>query len=71
MGLVHNFTGRLIEAQRPSGFRQVREECIELEPESMNPEHEAIRIDPTTEDFEIVGVMVPAIVGTRRRDGNE
>ena len=43
-------------------------ELIELQPESTNPEHQAIRIDPQTEDFEIVGVVVGAIVGARRLD---
>ena len=33
---------------------------------STNPEHEAITIGPTTVDAEIVGVVVGAIVGTRR-----
>ena len=41
-------------------FQHVREECIEFPPESTNPEHQTIRINPTTEDFEIVGVVVPA-----------
>ena len=52
-------------------FRRISDECIELEPESTNPAHETIRIDPTTEDFQIVGVVVGAIVGARRRDANE
>ena len=47
-------------------FRQVSDECIELKPESTNPEHETIRIDPTTGDFQIVGVVVGAIVGTKQ-----
>lgn len=47
-------------------FRRVSDECIMLEPESTNPEHETIRIDPTTGDFQIVGVVVGAIVGTQR-----
>lgn len=41
-------------------FRRVSEECIKFEPESTNPEHETFRIDPTTEDFEIVSMVVPA-----------
>ena len=41
---------------------------IELQPESTNPEHEPIVIEPQTEDFEIIGVVVGAIVGARRRD---
>ena len=40
---------------------------IELQPESTNPEHEAIQIGPQTTDFQIVGVVVGAIVGARHR----
>ena len=47
-------------------FRRIDAGRIELEPESTNPEHKTIRIDPTTEDFQIVGIVVGAIVGTRR-----
>ena len=39
---------------------------VELQPESHNPEHEAIRITPHTIGFEVVGTVVGAIVGTRR-----
>ena len=39
---------------------------IELQPVSSNPEHEPITIGPTTDDAEIVGIVVGAIVGTRR-----
>jgi hypothetical protein len=39
---------------------------VELQPVSTNAEHEAIEIGPTTADVEIVGVVVGAIVGTRR-----
>ena len=39
---------------------------IELQPESHNPEHKPIRIDEHTVDFEVVGTVVGAIVGTRR-----
>lgn len=44
------------------------ESTVELQPESTNPAHEPIRIDPRTDDFEIVGVIVGAIVGARRRN---
>ena len=43
-------------------------DLIELQPESTNSEHEAIHVGPETDDFEIVGVVVGAIVGARRRD---
>ena len=36
---------------------------VELQPQSRNPEHKTIRIDADTEDFEIVGVVVGAMVG--------
>lgn len=38
---------------------------IELQPESTNREHETITIDLDTHDFEIIGVVVGAIIGTR------
>ena len=46
-------------------FARPDEHTIELQPESHNPEHTAIRIDPQTVDFEVVGTVVGAIVGTR------
>lgn len=46
-------------------FHRKDENTIELQPESSNPEHEPIRIDEQT-DFEISGVVVGAIIGTRR-----
>ena len=47
-------------------FHRAGPNCIELQPESSDPEYETIQIDPTTEDFEIVGVVVGAIIGTPR-----
>lgn len=41
------------------------EGVIELQPESTNTEHQTMRMDPET-DFEIVGVVVGAIIGTQR-----
>lgn len=41
-------------------------EAIELQPESDNPEHKLIRVTPDTVDFEVVGTVVGAVVGTRR-----
>ena len=43
-------------------------DVIELQSESTNPEHGTIRVGPETVDFEIVGVVVGAIVGARRRE---
>ena len=40
---------------------------IELQPASTNPENEPILLNPQTTDVEIVGVVVGAIVGARRR----
>ena len=39
---------------------------VELQPVSTNPEHRTLRIDAQTADAEIVGVVVGAIVGSRR-----
>ena len=38
---------------------------IELQPQSMNPEHETITVELDTDDFEIIGVIVGAIIGIR------
>lgn len=51
-------------------FRRTGPETIELQPESHNPEHKPIRITPDTVDFEIVGTVVGAIVGTKRETGD-
>ena len=47
-------------------FCRKSRDTIELQPESHNPEHKAIRITPHTVGFEVVGTVVGAIVGTRR-----
>ena len=47
-------------------YKRIETDLVELQPVSTNPEHEPIRIGPTTEDAEIVGIVVGAIVGTRR-----
>ena len=47
-------------------FQRIDERTVELQPVSTNPEHEPIRIGPTTVDVEIAGIVVGAIVGTRR-----
>ena len=40
-------------------------ECIELQPQSTNPDHETIRLEGDS-DVEIVGIVVGAIIGTPR-----
>ena len=40
--------------------------ALEFQPESTNPEHKPIRVDTRTDDVAIVGVVVGAIIGTRR-----
>ena len=47
-------------------YRRTGRKTIELHPDSHNPEHKPIRVTPHTVDFEIVGTVVGAIVGTRR-----
>ena len=44
-------------------FRRTDRRTIHLEPESSNPAHTPILIDETTESWEIVGVVVGAMVG--------
>ena len=49
-----------------------KDKCtVELQPESNNPEHKPIRIDAQTDNFEIVGVVVGAIIGTERGKGED
>ena len=47
-------------------FQRIDDERTELQPVSTNPVHMPIEIGPTSEDVEIVGIVVGAIVGTRR-----
>ena len=47
-------------------FQRIDADTVELQPVSTNPEHKPIKIGPTTADTEIVGIVVGAIVGTRR-----
>ena len=42
---------------------------IELQPRSSNPEHKPIVVDGTTPDWEIVGVVVGAMIGARPTAG--
>ena len=53
----------------PNRFERIDARTVELQPVSTNPEHQPIEIGPTTEDMEtvgIVGIVVEAIVATRR-----
>ena len=47
-------------------YRCVSKSVVELQPESTNPEHQPIRIDAQSDDVEIVGVVLGAVVGGRR-----
>ena len=51
-------------------LQRIDRDTVELQPVTPNPEHETIRIDPTVEDCESVGIVVRAIVGTRRDASN-
>ena len=44
-------------------FHRSSEARVELQPRSTNPKHQAIVIDKQTEDWEIVGVVVGAMIG--------
>ena len=46
-------------------FHRAGRNRIELQPRSSNPEHKPIVIDKTTPDWEIVGVVVGAMIGAR------
>ena len=46
-------------------FHRASEDRIELQPRSSNPEHKSIVIDAQTPDWEIVGVVVGAMIGAR------
>ena len=47
-------------------FHRPNDHRIELRPCSKNPEHRAILIYEQTEDWEIVGVVIGAMIGTPR-----
>ena len=61
--------GEEVTLKRFERFERIDAKIVELQPVSTNPKHEPIRIGPTTEDAEIVGIVVGAIVGTRRGAG--
>ena len=46
-------------------FHRADPDRIELQPRSSNPEHKPIVIDETTADWEIIGVVVGAMIGAR------
>ena len=50
-------------------FHRPAPDRVELQPRSSNPEHETIVIDKTTGDWEIVGVVVGAMIGARPTAG--
>ena len=50
-------------------FHRAGRDRIELQPRSSNPEHQPIVIDGTTADWEIVGVVVGAMIGARPTTG--
>ncbi|MDE2906239.1 MAG: transcriptional repressor LexA [Acidobacteriota bacterium] len=50
-------------------FHRAGRNRIELQPRSSNPEHNPIVIDGTTGDWEIVGVVVGAMIGARPTTG--
>ncbi len=50
-------------------FHRAAEDRIELQPRSSNPEHQPLVIDKTTSDWEIVGVVVGAMIGPRPTTG--
>ena len=49
-------------------FYRPADDRVELKPCSSNPEHRPIVIDERTEDWEIVGVVVGAMLGPPRQD---
>ena len=50
-------------------FHRAGHDRIELQPRSTNPDHRPIVIDGTTADWEIVGVVVGAMIGARPTTG--
>ena len=55
--------GRIGSDVTLKAFRRVLDTKVELQPRSTNSEHRSIVIDEQTEDWEIVGVVVGAMVG--------
>ena len=61
---------RIGEAVTLKPYQRIDMTTVELQPVSTNPEHEPIRIGPTSENTEIVGTVVGAIIGARRSTDN-
>ena len=57
---------RIAEEVTLERYEQTGPHTVEFQPESTNPEHKPIRVDARTDDVAIVGVVVGAIIGTRR-----
>jgi len=57
---------RIGDAVTLKRYQRVDEMTVAFQPVSTNTEHEEISVGPTTVDVEIVGIVVGAIVGTRR-----
>ena len=47
-------------------YQRLSKDMVEFQPVSTNPEHQPIHVDANTDDVAIVGVVVGAIIGTRR-----
>ena len=47
-------------------YQRLSKDTVEFQPVSTNPEHQPIHVDANTDDVAIVGVVVGAIIGTRR-----
>ena len=50
-------------------YKRIGPDTVELQPASTSPDHRPIRVDAHTGDIAIVGVVVGAIIGTRRTVG--
>ena len=52
-------------------FHRTQAGVIELQPQSTNPEHKTLYVEPDNEDFEIVGVVIGAIIGPSRDETDD
>ena len=67
VGDAEEHTDPLVGVLDPSKRTAFTDDRVELKPCSSNPEHRPIVIDERTEDWEIVGVVVGAMVGPPRQ----